>query len=344
MKKIIILAALLVAAFSNANAATILEADIDCDPYTCTGYAYDYASDTYIPWITINNNYSNNHQTYGAVLSHAELTTGVSFDGIPLSTRFSGLGGRLDTAEAALPGKVPNSRTINSHALTADVTVTKSDVSLGNVANVDTSNASNISSGTLNVARLPASIDAVNMGGGSVSNTELSYVDGVTSAIQTQMNAKAAASSLSTVATSGSYNDLANKPTIPTVNSWTSSTDTRTIQTGTGAVGWQLSSSQNATVSYSIKISVTATIGSNAEGYIAAEVAPTNSATAGDWVECGRFSNGQTITLAIALQSVQPIGGEVSCDVPSGYYVKLRQVTVSGSPAFTFISGYKVLK
>ena len=57
-----------------------------------------------------------------------------------------------------------------------------------------------------------------------VTSTELSYLDGVTSNVQTQLNGKAASShthtasqvsGLATVATSGSYNDLANKPTIP---------------------------------------------------------------------------------------------------------------------------------
>lgn len=49
--------------------------------------------------------------------------------------------------------------------------------------------------------------------------TELNYVDGVTSAIQTQLNAKAASSSLATVATSGAYSDLSGTPTIPTASS-----------------------------------------------------------------------------------------------------------------------------
>lgn len=45
--------------------------------------------------------------------------------------------------------------------------------------------------------------------------TELNYVDGVTSAIQTQLDAKAATSSLATVATSGAYSDLSGSPSIP---------------------------------------------------------------------------------------------------------------------------------
>ena len=70
----------------------------------------------------------------------------------------------------------------------------------------------------------------------SVTSTELGYVSGVTSAIQTQLDGKAASShthaasevsGLSTVATSGSYNDLSNKPTI---DSALSSTSTNAVQ------------------------------------------------------------------------------------------------------------------
>jgi hypothetical protein len=42
------------------------------------------------------------------------------------------------------------------------------------------------------------------------------------SAVTTQLGNKVDSSSLSTVATSGSYNDLSNKPTIPTVSNYTS--------------------------------------------------------------------------------------------------------------------------
>ena len=72
----------------------------------------------------------------------------------------------------------------------------------------------------------------------TASTAELNYTDGVTSSIQTQLNGKQATisdlatirsgaalgatavqpSDLATVATSGSYTDLSNKPTIPTVN------------------------------------------------------------------------------------------------------------------------------
>ena len=64
----------------------------------------------------------------------------------------------------------------------------------------------------------------------TASSTELNYVDGVTSAVQDQLDGKATSAQgaladsatqpgdLATVATSGDYDDLSNKPTIPAVN------------------------------------------------------------------------------------------------------------------------------
>ena len=51
----------------------------------------------------------------------------------------------------------------------------------------------------------------------TATSAEVNYLTGVTSAVQTQLNAKANSASLATVATSGSYVDLTNKPSIPTV-------------------------------------------------------------------------------------------------------------------------------
>ena len=55
--------------------------------------------------------------------------------------------------------------------------------------------------------------------GVTASTAELNYVAGVTSAIQDQLDDKAASADLATVATSGDYADLTGTPTIPTASS-----------------------------------------------------------------------------------------------------------------------------
>ena len=69
-----------------------------------------------------------------------------------------------------------------------------------------------------------------NVGLGSISNAELDLLDGINSNVQNQLNAKATSAQgtladsavqpgdLATVATSGSYNDLADKPSIPSTS------------------------------------------------------------------------------------------------------------------------------
>jgi hypothetical protein len=117
---------------------------------------------------------------------------------------------------------------------------------------------------------------------------------------------------------------------------------TRSIVTGTGATGFQISSSRAAKVTYTVSTSTTATIGGASTATIALELCATNSATAADWVEVGRVSNGQTITLAVALQSVQTMGGLLSATVPAGYYCKLRSTT-SGTASVAYVSGQEEL-
>lgn len=122
----------------------------------------------------------------------------------------------------------------------------------------------------------------------------------------------------------------------------TQSPASRSIVTGTGATGFQPSATKNVLASYSVTIATTATIGGSADGTVVLEIAPTNSATPGDWVEVARFRNGQAITLALTLQSVQTIAGCVSGFIPKGYYAKLRSINNSGTPTYTYNSGQEV--
>lgn len=120
-------------------------------------------------------------------------------------------------------------------------------------------------------------------------------------------------------------------------------TPARSIVTGTGATGFQVSSTRDSVVTYTTKIVTTATIAGGQEGYVVLEIAPTNSATAGDWKEVGRVTNGQALSLALTLQSIQPVSGILMGLVPAGYYVKIRSVNTTGTPTYTMLSGQEVL-
>lgn len=126
----------------------------------------------------------------------------------------------------ALAGKVPTSRTINSKALTSNITLTASDVGAlpsstviptvnnatltiqknGTTVNTFTANAS--SNVTANITVPTKTSDLTNDDG---------FITGITSSdVTTALGyTPVNPSNLATVATSGSYNDLSNKPTIP---------------------------------------------------------------------------------------------------------------------------------
>lgn len=114
------------------------------------------------------------------------------------------------------------------------------------------------------------------------------------------------------------------------------------LQTSTGAVGTQVSTTRNSYVMLNASVSTTATIGGSSAGDIILEVAPTNSATAGDWVEWGRIGNSQTISLAIALNSVQVTKGMAVAFVPAGYYVKARTAG-SGTVSYSLTNAKQIL-
>lgn len=117
----------------------------------------------------------------------------------------------------------------------------------------------------------------------------------------------------------------------------------RSIVTGTGATGFQVDANRDSTVVYNVTIGTTATIGGNSSGTVVLEIAPTNSSTASDWKEVARLTNGQSITLALTLQSVQTAATPLMTVVPAGYYVKLRSINNTGTPTYTYNTGYEVL-
>lgn len=106
---------------------------------------------------------------------------------------------------------------------------------------------------------------------------------------------------------------------------------------------FQVSATRDAWVSYSVQITVTASIAGGQNGDVVLEIASDSGFTTS--VQTLAISGlGQTYTLAIALQGVQPQTGVVTGYVPAGYYVRLRTVNNTGTPAFSYRAGQEVLQ
>ena len=130
-------------------------------------------------------------------------------------------------------------KTLTSPVISAPTGITKSDVGLGNVDNTSdaTKNAATatltnktIAAGSNTITGLAdaniasgANIDAAKIGTGAVSTTEFDYLDGVTSAIQTQLNGKEPTITTLSVAKGGT-------------NSGTALNNNRVIQSSGGAI------------------------------------------------------------------------------------------------------------
>lgn len=127
------------------------------------------------------------------------------------------------------------------------------------------------------------------------------------------------------------------------VPSLSPSSASHSITSSCNANGWQVSASKSAMVSYTVQVSTTATIGGNSSGSIILKTSPTNSSVAGEWIEAGRMSNAQAISLAVVLQSVQTVSAPVFAMIPPGYYVCLQSSTVAGLPTYSYLSGQEII-
>lgn len=117
----------------------------------------------------------------------------------------------------------------------------------------------------------------------------------------------------------------------------------RSIVTGTGATGFQISATRDAEASYSVAIGTSVSLSGNSSGYVALEICPTNSATAANWVEVSRVTSGQSGTLVLGLTLNQSGGSPNFARVPAGYYAKLRSVNVSGTPTYALNGQQEVI-
>lgn len=219
----------------------------------------------------------------------------------------SSLNSSVSSLSSAVGGKVPTTRTVNGHALSADVTVTKGDVGLGNVDN--TSDASK----TFTASQITDMTEAVQ----DMASTFMVAGSGITT----------------------TYNDGTNALTIASPRA-TSSLSLSLV--GTGATGTQISSTKDSTVRCNVSTSTTSSIGGPSTSIVALKICATNSATEGDWATVATLENDQTITLALVLNSAQVVKGQLTADLPAGWYAKLVN-SGTGTHAETSITGQKTI-
>lgn len=158
---------------------------------------------------------------------------------------------------------------------------------------------------------------------------------------------------LSAVATSGAYADLTGKPTIPSAqiqSNWSQTSTTAldfiknkpvatySYPTRTIGTAFQVSTTSDASVHYSVRIANTLTLSGGAAGDIVLEIADDSGFTT-NVHELGRVGNGNTGTLVVGLTLNDSIAVQVNGDVPAGKYARLRSVTSTGTPTYTYLSG-----
>lgn len=151
--------------------------------------------------------------------------------------------------------------------------------------------------------------------------------------------------SMPNTGTSGTYSgvttDAQGRVTAGTTRSFNNSVTLTLVTSPTAQGGSVIDANRDADVTYSVNTSTTATIGGTSSVTAYLEIATTNSVTAGDWTAIQTVGNGQMITLAIALQSVQTNGLTVSGKIPAGYYRRVRYAT-TGTASCSYVNGQEV--
>ncbi len=115
------------------------------------------------------------------------------------------------------------------------------------------------------------------------------------------------------------------------------SAQTRTLNTA-----FQISTMRSAWVSYSVQTTVTASISGGQNGDVILEIA-SNSGMSTNLQTIAIAGCGQSYTLAIALQGVQPQTCVLAGLVPAGYYARLRTANNTGTPSYSYRAGQETL-
>lgn len=104
---------------------------------------------------------------------------------------------------------------------------------------------------------------------------------------------------------------------------------------------FQISTTRGALVSYSVQMTVTASIASGQDGDLFLEIASDSGFTTNVQVVAVAPCS-QVYTLAVALQGIQKCPLNVSGFVPAAYYTRLRTANNTGTPAYLYRAGQEV--
>lgn len=102
---------------------------------------------------------------------------------------------------------------------------------------------------------------------------------------------------------------------------------------------YKISDRDNYLVNYSVSIEATLSVTSGQLGTIFLEISPNGST---GWVEINRYTNGNTGTLMLGLNTVQTGTGGLSGCVPAGWSFRLRTANTTGTPTYTYNSGQEI--
>lgn len=224
---------------------------------------------------------------------------------------------------------VPKTRKINNKALSSDITLGAADVGVTETAFPGLKKTGTVTGVKMNGTTKNPSSGVVDIGTVITAHQSL---DGKQDKI-TSSNKLAASlvSGLATVATSGSYNDLSNKPNIPTVNN-----GKLTIQkNGTDVATFTANQSTNTTANITVPIKVSEL--TNDSGYTTNKGTVTSVSIKMNGASKGTVTSSGTIDLGTVITSHQNISGKLD---KTNYEV--NKTIDFGSSGVLYVGKFKV--
>lgn len=216
---------------------------------------------------------------------------------------------------------------------------------IGYLKGTDTVSISNrINTNTSNIALRVKYTDTSTMlsGYGTAIGLRVKYTDtaAMLSAYRTALNGK---QPLITTGTTAQYLrgdlSLATFPTL--VSTFTNDAGYALVGTSTpvtrpiNSTTFTPSTTKPAFIKYNIRISCTATIGSASDGKVALQHSIDGGTT---WIDDGEIENSNTVTLAVALNSINVSSGFLVANIPSNALVRMNS-TNTGTTTITYIRG-----